>query len=180
MSGHIYGLKMLANPILSVSVLLRHYSFDARGNAIEVVARLWLAEYPAKWVIAAIIESIYQGRYKTSSVDNILSLWQREGRPQHHFDIDFADLICGKLLKNIPQEETLPNEDVQLLEESQITPIEPPSFYNGKYSDYVNPEEDNYDFIPASSMDLMSSEMEEFNIPNYGIGKNLKLIRKLN
>lgn len=171
---------MLANPVLSVSVLLRHYSFDARGSVTEEIARLWLAEYPAKWVIAAIIESIYQGRYKTSSVDNILALWQRDGRPQHHFDIDFADLICGKLLKNANQEASDENNEAQLKKDSKVVPIDSPSFYQGKYSNYVLMAEENGHHYPfADSMDFTDPELEEFNIPNYGIGKRLKLVRKL-
>lgn len=95
---------MSRSPAASISVLLSYYSFDLGGYPIEQIVQGWLDEYPPKWAIAAVVEAIFQGRYKVASVDNILLNWYLNGRPQHHFDSEFADLVCSKLFKTIPPE----------------------------------------------------------------------------
>ncbi|HEY9620845.1 MAG TPA: hypothetical protein V6C78_10770 [Crinalium sp.] len=97
---------MSRSPTASISALLSYYSFDLGGYSVEQVVKGWLDEYPPKWAIAAVVEAIFQGRYKAASVDNILLNWYLNGRPQHHFDSEFADLVCSKLFKTIPAEST--------------------------------------------------------------------------
>jgi hypothetical protein len=97
---------MSRSPAASISALLSYYSFDLGGYTIEQIVQGWLDEYPPKWAIAAVVEAIFQGRYKVASVDNILLNWYLNGRPQHHFDSEFADLVCSKLFKTIPTEST--------------------------------------------------------------------------
>ncbi len=57
----------------------------------------WLDFYAADWIRAAIIEALYQGRYKAISVEHILTLWQKRGHPAPHFTGDFERIICRKL-----------------------------------------------------------------------------------
>ncbi|HEY9620849.1 MAG TPA: hypothetical protein V6C78_10790 [Crinalium sp.] len=90
---------MSHNPLASSSLLLTYYSFDLGGKATEEVVKNWLGEYPSKWVLSAIVEALYQGRYKVSSVEKILSLWRLRGQPTNHFDREFADLVCHILLR---------------------------------------------------------------------------------
>jgi hypothetical protein len=90
---------MRHNPFASTSVLLTHYCFDLEEQATEEVVRSWLGEYPAKWVLSAIIEALYQGRYKAASVEKILFHWHLHGQPTSHFDREFADLVCCILLR---------------------------------------------------------------------------------
>lgn len=90
---------MLLNPFASTSILLTHYCFDLEEQATEEVVKNWLGEYPAKWVISAIVEALYQGRYKVASVEKILFLWRLQGQPSNHFDREFADLVCFVLLR---------------------------------------------------------------------------------
>lgn len=94
---------MTKDPVASTTALLTHYSFELDGHTIDQVVQDWLAEYPPKWVIAAVVEAIFQGRYKAASVDNILLTWSLSGRPQPHFDSEFADLVCSKIFKGIPK-----------------------------------------------------------------------------
>lgn len=89
---------MTRNPVISTAALLTHYSFDLQGQGIEPVVHKWLAAYPNRWVMAAVVEALYQGRYKVDSVNRILSAWQARGQPLPHFDHDFADIVCKKLL----------------------------------------------------------------------------------
>jgi hypothetical protein len=59
----------------------------------------WLRIYPQQWICWALIESIYQGRYKTYCVEQILALWLRRGEPVYHFNHEFETMIC-----NVPQQ----------------------------------------------------------------------------
>lgn len=77
-------------------LLLANYSFDlGRYKASELVER-WLNNYPANWIRLAVIEALYQGRYKAISVEQILSIWVRR-QPRYHFNHEFERLICSKL-----------------------------------------------------------------------------------
>jgi hypothetical protein len=93
---------MLRSPAASTSVLLKHYSFDLGEHALNQLVENWLGVYPPRWVMAAVIEALYQGRYKASSVDRILFLWCLRGQPLHHFDFEFLDLICSGLFHAVP------------------------------------------------------------------------------
>ncbi|MFQ4141818.1 hypothetical protein [Chlorogloeopsis sp. ULAP02] len=81
--------------------LLIHYSFDLSGyGATELVER-WQNQFPDGWLHLAVIEALYQGRYKAISVQQILTLWQRRDQPSFHFNMEFERLICGKFPENL-------------------------------------------------------------------------------
>lgn len=88
---------MRKNPVDSTFTLLSNYSFEPTETNINDLVFCWLSLYPSKWVVAAIVEAIYQGRYKVESVSRILNAWSMRGHPVHHFDYDFADVVCKKL-----------------------------------------------------------------------------------
>jgi hypothetical protein len=83
--------------------LLSYYGPDSepypqpwtKGRLLE----RWLRIYPQQWVCWALIESLYQGRYKTYCVEQILALWLRRGEPLYHFNHEFEAMIC-----NVPQQ----------------------------------------------------------------------------
>lgn len=77
--------------------LLSHYGFDTKPYTAAERVGHWLDDYEASWIRFAIIEALYQGRYKSISVEHILSMWQRRGQPSHHFNGDFERIICRKL-----------------------------------------------------------------------------------
>lgn len=79
--------------------LLIHYSFDLGGYTAGELIDYWLKDYPANWIRLAVIEALYQGRYKAISVEQILAVWNRRGQALHHFNHEFERLICG----NLPQ-----------------------------------------------------------------------------
>jgi hypothetical protein len=83
------------------AALLTYYGTEGTRLSVRVklLAR-WLKLYPEPWVRAALIESIYQGRYKTVSVEQLLERWQHRGQPVCHFNSEFARFIC----QNIPRE----------------------------------------------------------------------------
>ncbi len=104
---------------MTAETLLVHYSFDlSHWTAAELVDK-WLQDYPARWLRLAIIEALYQGRYKSISVEQILACWQRRSKPIYHFNLEFEQLICGKLPgANIPE------QDVQLTHQSALVAAE--------------------------------------------------------
>ncbi|MES1023181.1 hypothetical protein ABN584_09800 [Gloeocapsa sp. BRSZ] len=80
-----------------VAALLIHYSFDLGGYTSSELIEQWFANYPEKWVRAAVIEALYRGRYKAVSVNQILAVWQRRGDALHHFNHEFERLVCADL-----------------------------------------------------------------------------------
>lgn len=93
---------MARNPVASTSALLLHYSFDLHNRSLNQVVSKWFNVYPPKWVVGAVVEAIYQGRYKVASVDCILFLWYLRGSPLQHFDYDFLNIVCSKVLQSVP------------------------------------------------------------------------------
>lgn len=111
-----YSAKMmteLAKDVAAIDVtdLLIRYSFDLNGAVVDRVVDSWLQRYPIQWVRLAVIEALYQGRYKAISVEQILNLWQRRGKSLYRFNHEFERIVCGRF----------PNSRIQ----SQSRPISP-------------------------------------------------------
>ncbi len=86
-----------ARPIVQAETLLTYYGFDLSGYTVNRTVQGWLQDYRADWIPAAIVEALYQGRYKAISVSQILSLWKRRGQPLRHFNHEFETIICREL-----------------------------------------------------------------------------------
>jgi hypothetical protein len=76
--------------------LLIHYSFDLSGYSASELVHRWRKQYPADWLHLAVIEALYQGRYKGISVQQILAFWLRRGQVIYHFNMEFERLICSQ------------------------------------------------------------------------------------
>ena len=74
--------------------LLQHYSFDLGGYTIRDLNQAW-SKFRPEWVRQAVIEALFQGRYKAVSVDQILQLWERKGEPNYRYNREFERLVCG-------------------------------------------------------------------------------------
>ena len=83
------------------TALLVQYCFDLRGYQAEELVRAWLHNYKSSWVRLAVIEALYQGRYKAVSVEQILATWNRCGLPKSHFNGEFERLIGRKFPNNL-------------------------------------------------------------------------------
>jgi hypothetical protein len=83
------------------TALLTHYSFDLSGYSASELIRRWQANYPIDWLHIAVIEALYQGRYKAVSVQQILNFWQRRGQATYHFNMEFQRLICSKFPESL-------------------------------------------------------------------------------
>jgi hypothetical protein len=76
------------------AVLLEGYRFEMGYHDARQWVSLWLESYRPAWIRDAVIEALYQGRYKSISVRQILELWQRRGQPIRHATHDFEAAVC--------------------------------------------------------------------------------------
>jgi hypothetical protein len=112
-----------------IATLLNRYGFELRGVSPQEILTEWQPIYPLKWIRLAVVEALYQGRYKVISVEQILNLWLRRGQPTFHFNLEFERLICHSLLHRSNQSEpeifiSPPEPRVEALPE--VTPPPPP------------------------------------------------------
>jgi hypothetical protein len=89
------------NQLLYAEDLLCYYKFALDGQSAPAILQQWALDYPVEWIHLAIIEALYQGRYKAVSVAQILQMWQRRQQAQPHFDRDFEQLIRKRLPQNL-------------------------------------------------------------------------------
>ncbi|MGB3533495.1 MAG: hypothetical protein WBA13_08250 [Microcoleaceae cyanobacterium] len=97
--------------------LLNQYSFDLNDKTTEQVIIEWLTEYPPNWIDLAVIEALYQGRYKAFSVSQIMSLWQRRGQLTYHFTAEFEHLVCKNISSNLILEQDEIQDDSESIDE---------------------------------------------------------------
>lgn len=99
--------------LVETSTLLSYYGFEFKGCSLHQLVERWQQAYSTYWVRLAVIESLYQGRYKAISVEHILDLWSRKGHPAFHFTHDFERLVCYKL----PESQELSTASVKIAQE---------------------------------------------------------------
>ena len=143
------------------AALLAHYGFDLGGKKAEKLAGEWLTKYPGYWLRLAVVEALYQGRYKAVSVGQLLSMWQRIGQPLYHFNREFERLVCN----NFPQDLTierdgkLPSQDEILLSNSEsevivaeLNIVEPsePEIDRAPDAEVPNTEAEETEKLPAA------------------------------
>ncbi|EAW34453.1 hypothetical protein [Lyngbya sp. PCC 8106] len=118
------------------AALLTHYSFDLGDYSSEERVEEWGDNYEYYWIYFAVIEALYQGRYKSISVAQILSIWLRRGKPIYHFNWEFEQLICKNLPKALTEGEEVgePSNigemapDTTLENSSSVEPSKPREF----------------------------------------------------
>ncbi|WP_051319862.1 MULTISPECIES: hypothetical protein [Planktothrix] len=98
------------------SDLLKYYGFELAEQTPEQIIDNWEKKYDPDWFLPAILESLYQGRYKAISVEHILIYWQRRGQKIHHFTSEFERLICHRFPQNLLSESQ--NEDTLIIDET--------------------------------------------------------------
>lgn len=108
--------------LIQIAALLDRYGFELNGLTIFQLIEDWSAIYSVYWIRLAIVEALYQGRYKVISIEHILSLWKRRGQPTYHFTHDFERLICENLIVD-NSTETLPEVDNFSNSDSNHDPI---------------------------------------------------------
>ncbi|MBD2569581.1 hypothetical protein H6G59_17115 [Anabaena lutea FACHB-196] len=107
---HLYLLPGTNSPMLTTAPdtsaelaakLLVHYSFELSGYSASELINSWRREYPLHWLHLAVVEALYQGRYKAISVQQILTFWLRRGEVIYHFNMEFERLICSKFPESL-------------------------------------------------------------------------------
>lgn len=124
------------------TALLTHYSFDLSGYSASELIKRWQTNYPIDWLHIAVIEALYQGRYKAVSVQQILNFWQRRGQATYHFNMEFQRLICSKFPES-------------------LTSITAPVLYPAKKS--LTPENNHYHLASANVSGLPSQLDREYS-----------------
>jgi hypothetical protein len=76
------------------AALMEGYRFELGHHDARQWVSLWLEFYRPGWIRDAVVEALYQGRYKSISVRQILELWQRRGQPIRHVTHDFEAAVC--------------------------------------------------------------------------------------
>jgi len=102
-SSSDFNASLWHETAIQVVDLLTHYSFDLGGNQARQLIDRWQSTYSPSWVRWAVIEALYQGRYKAISVEQILQLWQRRQQPRYHFNYEFERLVCNKFPRTLSE-----------------------------------------------------------------------------
>jgi hypothetical protein len=88
---------MIQSPQNTIAALIAHYGLELEGIQVDTIVKPWLARYEPLWIVKAIIESLYRGRYKVNSVDRILQGWERIGEARYSFSIEYERGILERI-----------------------------------------------------------------------------------
>ncbi|GEA26933.1 hypothetical protein MiAbW_01493 [Microcystis aeruginosa NIES-4325] len=102
--------------LMQIATILNQYRFEMRGYKAQELIERWLPTYSLNWIRMAILEALYQGRYKVISVEEILKIWHRRGHPTFHFTGEFERLVC----KNLPDSQLNGKKTVVIPKEEQV------------------------------------------------------------
>ncbi|MEM8504992.1 MAG: hypothetical protein AAF716_17790 [Cyanobacteria bacterium P01_D01_bin.1] len=100
------------------AALLEGYRFELGKHDARQWVALWLEFYRPVWIRDAVVEALYQGRYKSRSVKQILELWERRGQPIRHATHEFEAAVCREF-GEVKLVTTLPQGTIESIEASQ-------------------------------------------------------------
>ena len=86
-----------SNVLTEAAALLIYYSFELCGETVSTLIKRLRSDVQSGWVRLAVIEALYQGRYKAISVEQILAFWHRRGQPVCHFNMEFERIVCSRM-----------------------------------------------------------------------------------
>ncbi|WP_310490365.1 hypothetical protein [Chamaesiphon sp. VAR_69_metabat_338] len=81
-----------------ITLVIKTYGLALEEDRVEAMLITWFQTYDSTWIAKAIVESLYRGRYKLISVENILKDWQRIGKPRYNFTPEYE----REIFQNIP------------------------------------------------------------------------------
>jgi len=144
------------NVVTQTVALLTGYEFELKGYTADEIVTEWLNEYEAVWLRLAVIEALYQGRYKSISVEQILKTWLKRGNPNFHFNHEFERLICSKLPRSVAAFE----ENPLVQGYTQHKSVSKTSFSN--QSDHLNPKLPQLNPVEYNPTSLLKSTLPSF------------------
>lgn len=176
--------------IQSAIALLTCYNFDLGGNTAEQMVSRWLNDYQPIWIFWAVIEALYQGRYKGVSVEQILVCWKRRNQPLYHFNTEFERIVCRNFPCNLNAAETVTNSSADTVlspnslpwetEQQHISsPLQEQEKSPSSGSDSINI---NIESTPRQTAeDLLSPVLEQvdIDIESTPISQNIQAILQL-
>ncbi|MEW6491855.1 MAG: hypothetical protein AB1589_04800 [Cyanobacteriota bacterium] len=162
--GRISAPAKIQNPIPTIEMreptadtslsdavaLLNHYGFELKGYTAKELVHLWQKNYPVNWVRMAVIEALYQGRYKAVSVEQILAVWARRGQPMYRFNHEFERLISRKLPQKLVAPLYQRSPDVNLEPNLPIVAPSFPDIPDQRVKFEVMPQESPSTYIPET------------------------------
>ncbi len=158
---------------MQIATILNQYRFEMRGYKAQELIERWLPTYSLNWIRMAILEALYQGRYKVISVEEILKIWQRRGHPTFHFTGEFERLVCKNLLDsqlNGKKTVVIPKQEkVNILS----TTLEQP------YPEPAAGKPDSNGTVAMSKDSLASLETSLFDDPRKGMSNVEQLLSQL-
>jgi hypothetical protein len=92
---------MIQSPQNTIAALIAHYGLELEGIQVDTIVKPWLDRYEPLWIVKAIVESLYRGRYKVNSVDRILKGWERVGEARYTFSIEYERSILEKIPETV-------------------------------------------------------------------------------
>jgi hypothetical protein len=134
-----------------IKIVIEIYGLELDDREIDEVLSAWMRQYDSTWILKAIVESLYRGRYKIVCVESILSNWQRLGNPRYQFTPEYEREILAQI-PEISNRNTVHGDPLIMLPttdspdpapaEPQST-IDPPTGNRPKRTDCesLNPEE---------------------------------------
>ena len=87
-----------------IKIAIEIYGLELDGHQIDTILETWLKQYDPTWILKAIVESLYRGRYKIVSVENILKDWKRLGHPRYQFTPEYEREILEKIPHPAPRQ----------------------------------------------------------------------------
>ncbi|MEH2057434.1 MAG: hypothetical protein V7K97_14990 [Nostoc sp.] len=137
--------------------LLINYSFDLNGYSANELVERWQTQYPLNWLHLAVIEALYQGRYKAVSVQQILVFWQRRDQTTYHFNMEFERMVCSKFPQSLTSlaAPSLPPAKKNPIVEKVMSPQLPPAKIRNGY------QHSNTATLQLKSSELKASLAEE-------------------
>ena len=160
--------QTLACPAKLAAKLLTHYSFDLNGHNASELVNEWQSEYPLHWLHLAVIEALYQGRYKAISVQQILTFWRRKGETTYHFNMEFERMICSKFPERLtpPSLQVLPptKQEIRMEEYKNLRLLPAPVSYTYQINNNLQPTAEKRDFEPENLVPASPSNQLTANI----------------
>ena len=111
------------------AALMEGYRFELGGHDARQWVSLWLEFYRPSWIRDAVVEALYQGRYKSVSVRQILELWNRRGQPIRHVTYEFEAAVCREFgeVKVAPMPSAAPVQHRSIRIQDRIQEVRSPT-----------------------------------------------------
>ncbi len=95
-----------------IKVVIEIYGLELDDRSIDDILSAWMQKYDSTWILKAIVESLYRGRYKIVCVESILSNWQRLGNPRYQFTPEYEREILAQIPEIVDNDRVSDSENV--------------------------------------------------------------------